>query len=144
MPVNPTVRKLFSRTHTFWYRLSGGRLGSSMRGVPILLLTTTGRKSGQERTTPLQGIEDGDNIVVIASNGGHTTDPQWWLNLKANPQARVLIKNQERIVIASEAHNGERERIWQKALSQFPGYADYEKTAQRPIPVVVLTPASDL
>jgi len=141
MPTNPTVMKLFSRTHTFWYRVSGGAIGGSMRGAPIALLTTTGRKSGNKRTTPLQSIEDGDNIIFIASNAGHKVHPQWWLNLKAKPEATVLIKRDERQMLAEEATGEERTRLWQKAVDQYAGYADYQKTADREIPVVVLKPA---
>ena len=141
MPTNPTVMKLFSRTHTFWYRVSGGTIGGSMGGAPIALLTTTGRKSGNKRTTPLQTIEDGDNIIFIASNAGHKVHPQWWLNLKANPEATVQIKRDVRQMLAEEATGEERERLWQKAVDQYAGYADYQKTADREIPVVVLKPA---
>ena len=139
MPVNPTVMKIFSRTHTFWYRVSGGLIGSWI-GAPIALLTTTGRKSGRRRTTPLQSIEDGENIVFIASNAGHKVHPQWWLNLKANPEATVQIKRDVRQMRAEEAMGEERERLWQKAVDQYAGYADYQKTADREIPVVVLKP----
>ncbi len=141
MPMNPTVMKLFSRTHTFWYRVSGGVLGGKMGSAPIALLTTTGRKSGNKRTTPLQSIEDGENIVFIASNAGHKVHPQWWLNLKANPEATVRVKRHERKMRAEEATGEERERLWQKAVDQYAGYADYQKTADREIPVVVLKPA---
>ena len=140
MPVNPTVRKFAARVHTFAYRATGGKLGSSMRGVPIVLLTTTGRSSGRPRTTPLQSIEDGDNIIVIASNGGHKVDPQWWLNLKKDPEASLRIGGRDQPVHAQEALGHERDRLWMKALDQFPGYAGYEKTAERQIPVVILTP----
>jgi deazaflavin-dependent oxidoreductase (nitroreductase family) len=141
MPTNPTVMKIFSRTHTFWYRVSGGVIGGSMGGAPIALLTTTGRKSGKKYTTPLQSIEDGDNIIFIASNAGHKVHPQWWLNLEANPEATVLIKRDERKMIAAAATGEERTRLWQKAVDQYAGYADYQKTADREIPVVVLKPA---
>ena len=140
MPTNPTVMKLFSRTHTFWYRVTGGVLGGKMGSVPIALLTTTGRKSGRRRTTPLQSIEDGENVIFIASNDGHKVHPQWWLNLKANSEATVRVKRSERKMRAEEATGEERERLWQKAVDQYAGYADYQKTADREIPVVVLKP----
>ena len=140
MPVNPIVGKIFSRSHVFLYRRTGGRFGSSMRGVPIVLLTTTGRKSGQRRTTPLQSIDDGENIVVIASNSGHKVHPQWWLNLKVNPDATVRIKRRQRKVHAEEATGEERASLWQKAVDQYADYANYQKTAEREIPVVVLKP----
>ncbi len=141
MPTNPTVMKLFSRTHTFWYRVTGGAIGASMGGTPVGLLTTTGRKSGRKYTTPLQPILDGDNVIFIASNAGHKVHPQWWFNLKANPEATVQIKRDERQMLAEEATGEERTRLWQKAVDQYAGYADYQKTADREIPVVVLKPA---
>ena len=140
MPVNPTVRKLFSRAHTFAYRATGGKLGSSMRGVPIVLLTTTGRSSGRPRTTPLQSLKDGENIIVIASNGGHKVDPHWCLNLRREPEATLRIGGRDQRVHAEEAVGDERERLWTKALKQFPGYAGYEETAERQLPVVILRP----
>ncbi len=140
MPVNPTVMKIFSRSHTFWYRVSGGMLGGSMGGAPIALLTTTGRKSGRRRTTPLQSIEDGENVIFIASNAGHKVHPQWWFNLRANPEATVQVKRDVRKMHAEEATGEERERLWKKAVDQYAGYADYQKTADREIPVVVLKP----
>ncbi|MFQ5473213.1 MAG: nitroreductase family deazaflavin-dependent oxidoreductase [Dehalococcoidia bacterium] len=142
MPMNPTVMKLFSRTHTFWYRVSGGVLGSKMGKAPILLLTTTGRKSGRKITTPLQYIKDGDNVVLIASNAGHKFHAQWWLNIKANPEVEIQIKADKRSATAVAAEGEERDRLWQKAIDQHAGYADYQKTADREIPVVVVTPSA--
>jgi deazaflavin-dependent oxidoreductase (nitroreductase family) len=88
----------------------------------------------------LQSIEDGENIVVIASNSGHRVHPQWWLNLKVKPDTTVRIKRRERQVRAEEATGEERERLWQKAVDQYADYANYQKTAAREIPVVVLKP----
>lgn len=142
MPVNPTVMKVLSRSHTFWYRLSNGLLGGNMMGTPILLLTHTGRKSGRRFTTPLQYLRDGDNVVLIASNAGHTFHAQWYRNLKANPDAEIQIKGDVKNVVAEEATGEERDRLWQKAVDQYSGYADYEKTAgDRRIPIMVLKPA---
>ncbi len=102
-----------------------------MRGVPIVLLTTTGRSSGRPRTTPLQSMEDAKNIVVIASNGGHKVDPHWWLNLRRNPEANLRIGGRDQRMHAEEALGDERERLWTKALKQFPAYSDYEEAAER-------------
>jgi len=143
MPMNPTVMKLFARNHTFWYRLTGGALGSKMGKAPILLLTTTGRKSGRQITTPLQYVKDGDNVVLIASNAGHTFHAQWWFNIKANPKVEIQIKADKRSATAAAAEGEERDRLWQKAVDQYAGYADYQKTADREIPVVVVTPSAD-
>lgn len=142
MPVNPSVIKTMSALHMFWYRLSGGLLGGSIMGMRILLLTTTGRKSGRPRTTPLQYLEDGENLVVIASNGGNPRHPAWWLNLKSDPQAEVQIRSRRRRVRAEEAESEERERLWQAAVERYSGYEGYQRTAERRIPVVILRPES--
>jgi deazaflavin-dependent oxidoreductase (nitroreductase family) len=105
--------------------------------------STREHRDGSDREihdAAVQSIEDGDNIVVIASNAGHQVDPQWWLNLKANPEATVQIRRREVKMKAEEATGEERERLWQKAVDQYPGYANYQKTADREIPVVVLKP----
>src|SRR3990172_32906 len=91
MPVSPLMIKTWSAMHEFWYRLSGGLIGGRFGRVRMLLLTTTGRKSGRPRTTPLLYLEDGGNLVVIASNGGNPNHPAWWLNLKSNPLAKVQV-----------------------------------------------------
>jgi deazaflavin-dependent oxidoreductase (nitroreductase family) len=138
MPMNRALMNAISNIHTFWYRLSGGVLGGTLAGRKMLLLTTTGRKSGRPRTVALQYLEDGDTPVVIASNGGHTTHPAWWLNLAANPEAEVQIRSEVRKVAAEKAEGEERDRLWQAAVDMYHGYEDYQKTANREIPVVVL------
>jgi deazaflavin-dependent oxidoreductase (nitroreductase family) len=126
--------------HRFFLRLSGGRLGSKVGGNPVLLLTTTGRKSGQPRTVALSYWPDAEGYVVIASNGGEDRDPAWWLNLKDNPQAAVRIGSRETTARAEEATGEERERLWGKVKASDPQYAGYEKLTKRQIPVVVLRP----
>ncbi len=143
MPVNPTFLRFVSMTHLFWYRLTGGLIGGSIGGMSMLLLTTTGRKTGQPRTTPLQYLEDGKNLVVIASNGGNPRHPAWWLNLEKNPQAEAQLKNQTKRVNAEAATGEERERLWRAAVERYSGYEGYQKTAQREIPVVVLRPEAE-
>jgi deazaflavin-dependent oxidoreductase (nitroreductase family) len=140
MPVNPMIIKTMSAMHEFWYRLTGGLLGGSMMGRPILLLTTTGRKTGARRTTPLMYLEDSDNLVVIASNGGNPRHPAWWLNLEQNPQAEVQMTGEKRRVKAEEATGGERERLWRAVVEVYSGYEGYQKTTERQIPVVILRP----
>ncbi len=140
MPTNPTVMKVMSVTHLFWYRLTGGVIGGSFGGRPILLLTTTGRKSERPRMTPLQYMEDGGNMVVVASNGGNPWHPAWWLNLERNPDAEVRVRNEKRRVNADKAEGEERERLWQLVVEMYSGYEGYRKTANREIPVVVLRP----
>ncbi len=140
MPANPTLMKVMSVTHLFWYRMTGGVIGGSFGGKPMLLLTTTGRKSGRPRTTPLQYLADGENMVLVASNGGNTWHPAWWLNLERNPEAEVQVRNERMRVKAEKAAGEERERLWRLLVEMYSGYEGYQKTANREIPVVVLRP----
>ncbi len=140
MPVNPNLIKMMSALHLFWYRLTGGAIGGSLAGRPILLLTTTGRKTGQRRTTPLQYLEDGENMVLAASNGGNPRHPAWWLNLESNPGAEVRVGSDRKPVRAEKAEGEERERLWKLLVELYSGYEEYQKTTQREIPVVVLRP----
>ena len=140
MPMNRALMNTISRIHTFWYRMSGGALGGSLAGRRMLLLTTSGRKSARPRTVALQYLQDGDTPVVIASNGGNPRHPAWWLNLEASPDAEIQIRNETRKVVAEKAEGAERDRLWKAAVDMYSGYEDYQKTANREIPVVVLRP----
>ena len=111
-----------------------------MVGLPVLLLTTTGRKSGLPRTVPLVFFEDGERLVVIASKGGDPQDPLWWENLKKNPEAEVQVGAERRRMRARLASPDERARLWPRAKRENPTYAEYEKRTTREIPVVLLQP----
>jgi deazaflavin-dependent oxidoreductase (nitroreductase family) len=124
-------------------RLSGGRTTAVglMAGLPVLMLTTIGAKSGQLRTVPLVGIPEGERIVVIASNFGQTHHPAWYHNLKKNPQATVKMAGRSGDYVAREAKGKEYERLWKKAVALYAGYAAYKaRTGGRQIPILVLTP----
>lgn len=129
--------KLMWRVHRFFYRVSRGRLGGNLE-MPVLLLTTTGRKTGKQRTWPLYHLVDGDSFVVIASNVGEDTHPAWLLNLRADPRASVQIGSERYDVTAREAEGEERERLWKQAVTASPGYETYRTRTKRRIPVVVL------
>ena len=133
-----TMMRMISGTHEFWYRLSGGLIGGRVGGLPILLLTTTGRKSGKKRTMPLVYLPDGDNMVVIASNGGADQHPAWWLNLRANAQAEVQVGSNSKSVTAEIATGEERERLWRQVVEMYHGYDEYRRMTEREIPVVIL------
>jgi deazaflavin-dependent oxidoreductase (nitroreductase family) len=133
--------KTTTAVHRFWYRLTGGRLGGSFGKAQILLLSTRGRKSDKERTLPLIYVEDGADLVLIASNGGDDRHPAWYLNLLADPSATVTIKSESRKVIAETAGPDDRPRLWQKATAVYPNYDEYTKRTSREIPVVILKPA---
>ncbi|HEV2859045.1 MAG TPA: nitroreductase family deazaflavin-dependent oxidoreductase [Solirubrobacterales bacterium] len=128
--------------HTFLYRGTGGRLGHKIPGLRgrMLLLEHVGAKSGIQRTSPLQYVEDGANVVVIASKGGFHKHPAWFHNLMANPDTEIQIGAEHRAVHAREAKPEERERLWQKAVAIYRPYEDYRARAEREIPLVVLEP----
>lgn len=135
-----TGARIFTGIHTFFYRLSGGRIGGRFGKSPVLLLTTTGRKTGKQRTTPLLYLKDGDNLVLVASYGGAPTHPVWWLNLQAKPEAEVEIGRQKLRVTARQANAEERARLWPLLVAMYPSYAEYQKKTTREIPVVILHP----
>jgi deazaflavin-dependent oxidoreductase (nitroreductase family) len=136
-----TGLKLASSVHRTLYRVSGGRVGGEVWHLPILLLTTTGRKSGSPRTTPLCYLTDGENLVVVASNGGMDWFPDWWLNLEKNPRATVDIGRSRRSVVSRPADPEERERLWATLTAIAPGYLGYERRTERQIPLGILEPA---
>lgn len=111
-----------------------------MHKVPVLLLTTTGRKTGRKRTTPLLYARDGNRLVIVASNGGRRMDPSWWRNLKHNPIAMVQVKDVNQTVYAQRAIGSEKERLWQMMTGLYPAYDQYQQRTDREIPVVVLRP----
>jgi deazaflavin-dependent oxidoreductase (nitroreductase family) len=131
--------KVLGTLHRWLYRASDGRLGKTFFGSPILLLTTTGRKTGRSRTWPLTYLHDeGDRFIVIASNGGQPKHPAWYLNLRANPHVIVQHGEQTRAMIAQAAEGDERARLWSRVVEEYPAYADYQRKTERQIPVVVL------
>ena len=138
---NRTLVRMATATHEFWYRMSGGVIGGRIMGAPCLILTTTGRKSGAKRTTPLMFLRDGQDVVIVASYGGSPKHPVWYLNLQANPDAEVLIGREHRRVRARTASDEERDRLWPQLVAMYKSYADYQTKTTRKIPVVILKPA---
>lgn len=126
-------------THVYLYRLTGGVIGGKMGSRSLLLLTTTGRKSGKERVTPLLYLPDDNRYLLAASNYGSEQHPQWYLNLQANPKASVQIGKHIQTVTAQIASAEERPRLWAR-FTQFSNFAGYERKTTREIPVVILTP----
>ena len=129
-----------SRAHLTVYRVTRGRVLGSVAGMPVLLLTTTGRRSGKARTTPLTFLRDGTDLVVIPSNGGADRPPDWWLNLQQAPRAVVELGTHRSVVTARATSKGERERLWVVITATYAGYARYQERTTRRIPVVLLTP----
>ncbi|HET8565831.1 MAG TPA: nitroreductase/quinone reductase family protein [Solirubrobacterales bacterium] len=124
------------------YRATGGRLGGRVGKAPVLLLTTTGRKSGEKRTASVLYLEDGDRYVVIDTNAGNTRIPAWSLNLDAGPEAEVEVGRRKLAVRARAAEGEEREELWRRHNEQYSGFDEYkaELPDDRPITVYVLEP----
>jgi deazaflavin-dependent oxidoreductase (nitroreductase family) len=135
--------KTVGGVHKVLYRASAGRVGGRIWGLSILLLTTTGRKTGKARTTPLCFFPDGEDLVVVASNGGMDWFPSWWLNLSHEPRATVQVGRRQRTVRAREATPEERARLWAEVTSIAPGYLKYQQRTQREIPLGILQPADE-
>jgi deazaflavin-dependent oxidoreductase (nitroreductase family) len=131
--------QLFGAEHVRVYRETDGARGYRWRGTTILLLITTGRRSGEERTTPLIHRTDGDRWVVVASKGGAPEHPGWFENLSAQPDIEIQVHDEVIPVRASVAEGDERARLWELMLEDWPAYADYQAKTDREIPVVVLT-----
>src|SRR5436305_8190111 len=133
----PDDDDLFGQEHVRVYRDTGGEHGYHWRGTTILLLTTTGRVSQQERTTPLIHRTDGDRWVVVASKGGAPDHPDWYKNLKANPAVTIQVKREQIEVRARAAQGDERSRLWQLMTEVWPPYDEYQQKTAREIPVVI-------
>jgi F420H(2)-dependent quinone reductase len=132
--------------HTLAYRATGGIVGHRIPGAfSMLLLDHVGAKSGQRRTSPLLYLADGDDLVIVASKGGHPKNPAWYHNLRANPMTTVQVGSEKRQVRARVANPEERKRLWPKMVELYGPYRDYQRRADRvgrEIPLVILEPAN--
>lgn len=136
----PLIRRLMG-AHTLVYRATGGRIGQRLPGLPqMLLLDHVGARSGTRRTIPLLYLEDGADVVVVASKGGHPKHPAWYHNLRANPDTTVQIGGERRPVHARLADADERARLWPEAVALYPSYRGYQERTEREIPMVILEP----
>ena len=137
--IGTALVKVMSKANVWAYRATGGRVGGRfLRGAPVLLLTTRGRRSGQPRTAPLLYLADGDRIVVVASKAGMSEHPLWYENLRADPECEVEIGRERRTVRARVATAEEKRELWPKLLAMYRDYADYQARTERDIPVVIL------
>jgi deazaflavin-dependent oxidoreductase (nitroreductase family) len=123
------------------FRANGGRVGGNFEGAPLLLLHTTGARSGKERVNPVMYQDLGGPVAVFASKAGADTHPDWYHNVVANPDVTAEIGTGTRSFRARVADAGERTPIWEKQKADYPGFADYEANTEREIPVVILEPA---
>lgn len=135
--------RFFVQFQIAFFRLTHGRLMASMRGMPLLLLTTPGRKTHKLRTIPLMYIRDGEAYVVTASNSGRDRHPGWFYNLKASPNAVIEVPGKRFEVSAAIATPAERERLWAQLVAQAPLYGGYQKSTSRQIPMLILRPRGD-
>jgi deazaflavin-dependent oxidoreductase (nitroreductase family) len=129
--------ELFGEEHVRVYRETDGEHGYQWRGTTILLLTTVGRKSGEQRTTPLIHRTDGEHWIVVASKGGAPEHPSWYENLLAEPDAMIQVKGEQIDVRASTAAGEERARLWSLMAEVWPAYDEYQARTDREIPIVV-------
>jgi deazaflavin-dependent oxidoreductase (nitroreductase family) len=124
------------------FRAHHGKLGGNFEGAPVLLLHSTGAKSGAERINPMMYMDVDGTYAVFASKAGAPTNPDWYHNLRANPSASIEVGDNKIAVRARVADGAERERIWEEQKRRYPGFADYESKTTRTIPVVILEPAA--
>jgi deazaflavin-dependent oxidoreductase (nitroreductase family) len=124
------------------FRANAGKVGGQFEGAPMLLLHSTGAKSGLERINPMMYQADGENYAVFASKAGAPTNPDWFHNLVANPSASIEVGDRTVAVVARVTQGDERERLWSRQKQLYPGFADYEAQTSRQIPVVLLEPAT--
>jgi F420H(2)-dependent quinone reductase len=134
--------KVVSGLHSVLYRTSRGRIAGRIGKLDVLLLTTTGRKTGKARTVPLLYTSTGGAYAVVASKGGADLDPAWCVNLRANPAALVDRGGKRLQVTARETEGEERERLWRQMADGYQGYDNYQQKTSRQIPVFVLDPAN--
>jgi len=132
--------KYFARVHIWVYRRTNGRLGAKLLWFPAALLTTTGRKSGEPRTTPTLYLRDGDRVILPASFAGRAENPTWYLNLKENPAVQVQIRAERLALSARDATDEERARYWPRLMRMYPPYRGYREATDRIIPLVVCEP----
>lgn len=134
------VFKIMARIHIFLYRTSRGKIWNKMLGMPVLLLTTTGRKSGKQRTTPVVYVLDHGNYLVAATKGGADSHPAWFLNIAASSEAQVEVEGKVFPVQVTVIAGEERTQLYEKFKAAGSNFATYEQNTRRTIPVVRLTP----
>lgn len=130
--------RFFHPLHRAIYRLSHGRVFGRSMGSQVILLTVTGRKTGRARTVPIFGLAEGRSFLVVASNAGKDRHPEWYLNLRAQPDAQLQVGAENFRIRAREATPAERERLWPRLVSQYGGYDVYRERTRREIPILIL------
>ena len=140
MPSDP-VFKIVTRFHRALFDLTKGRVAGKVLGMPVVKLTTTGRKSGQPRITMLSSpLQDSERVILVASKGGADKHPVWYLNVRDNPEVTLTMQGKTRRMVAHTASPQEKAELWPRIVADYPNYAGYQKKTDRDIPVVVLDP----
>jgi F420H(2)-dependent quinone reductase len=137
------VSKYLAACHVALARRSGGRLGNRFRGGDVALISHRGRRSGRTFTTPVLHVRDGDDFVAAASNGGIDVEPQWWLNLQADPRGTVEVRGRRTPVVASQVPEEDRRRLWDALMAKCPAYDSYQASVSRRIALVRLSPVTE-
>jgi deazaflavin-dependent oxidoreductase (nitroreductase family) len=133
--------RLVTGFHEAVFRLTNGRLANRGFGMPVLVLTTAGRKSGKKRTTMLTSpVQDGDAVVLVASYGGDDRHPQWFLNLRDNPEVEITMDGRTRSMRARVASPEEKAELWPRVVDAYRGYGQYQRRTDRDIPLVICEP----
>jgi deazaflavin-dependent oxidoreductase (nitroreductase family) len=133
-----TIRRL-GRVHAWLWKLCGGRLDNAFGKLPLMMLTTTGRKTGRCRTTPVLYLQDETSLIVVASFGGNDMHPAWYLNLEKCPDAEVIVKGEHRKVLARKLSPEEKKIIWPRLVQLYPQFENYQQQTRREIPLMSLT-----
>jgi deazaflavin-dependent oxidoreductase (nitroreductase family) len=139
--VATVVIRVMTALNVWAFQLTGGRIGARFRGgAPVCLVTTTGKKSGQRRTIALLYLEDGKDVVLVASKGGMSHHPAWYHNMKAHPDVEVQIGTTTRAMRARRASDAEKTTLWPRLIAMYRDYDDYQARTTRDIPVMILSP----
>lgn len=138
--------RAFTPVHRWIYHMSRGRIGTTWTtaGMPVLLLTTTGRRTGTARTRPVGYIPDDDRLIIIASNAGSPKHPVWYLNLCKHPHVIIELYGGRKRMRAVVAEGADRDRLWSITTTRYPTFSDFQAGTDRQIPVVVLSPEDSL
>jgi deazaflavin-dependent oxidoreductase (nitroreductase family) len=139
--LRPKTIRLMGRIHRWLWKLAGGKLGNSMRGAPFMMLTTRGRKTGRARTTPVLYLQDGTDLVIVASFGGNDMHPAWYLNLEHFPEAEVTVNGERRRVFARKVSAEEKKLMWPRVVQLYPQFTSYQLRTSREIPLMRLSKA---
>jgi deazaflavin-dependent oxidoreductase (nitroreductase family) len=139
-PLTTFFLKWMGRANTWIYRRSNGKLGGTFQKAPVALLTTTGRKTGEPRVSPVLYLRENDRVILGASRAGSDKHPLWYLNLKADPTVSVQIKDEVLRLRARDATTEERNEYWPKLVAMYPNFEDYQSWTDRVIPIVICDP----